>query len=304
MIKAVIPSAGLGTRLRPVTESIPKALIHVADKPIIGHILSLVQSLGIRHAILVVGYLGEEIIKYATSTFPDMVIESVVQESLEGLGHAIWLTREKAYGDEVLIIYGDTILETEIATAFECKGDGALGVKEVEDPRRLGVVVLDGDRVTKLVEKPEKPPSNLALIGVSFFRNSRLLYDCLSEIVEKNERTRGEIQATDAFDLMVRKGAYLTTFPVVNWLDCGTVEATLETNQYLLRKGGFSPDIPSCEVIPPVFVGDSALVKHSRIGPFVTIASGARVTNCELRNCIVEKTADISGITAEGKIIG
>ena len=304
MLKVIIPSAGLGTRLRPVTERIPKALIHVADKPIIGHILSLVRHLEIRHAILVVGYLGEEIVKYASSSFPDMVIESVVQQSLEGLGHAIWLTREKAYGDEVLIIYGDTILEPEISIAFECRGDGALGVKEVEDPRRFGVVILEGERVSKLIEKPENPPSNLALIGVSFFRNSKLLYDCLSEIVERNERTRGEIQATDAFDLMVRKGAYLTTFPVDNWIDCGTTESILEANQVLLKKGGFTAKLPSCEVIPPVFVGDFALVRDSRIGPFVTIASGARVANCRLQNCIVEKTANISGLTVEDKIIG
>ncbi len=301
---AIIPAAGLGTRLRPVTDKIPKALIHVGDKPTIGHIISLLESLSISEIVLIVGYLGEMVVDYVKRAFPRMTVNFVEQKELLGLGHAIWLTREIAGGDEVLIIYGDTILEAEIASAFSKDGDGSLGVKYVEDPRSLGVVVLDGERVVKLIEKPKEPPSNLAIIGVSYFRNSKLLYECLDEVVRKDLRTRGEIQATDAFDLMVQRGAYLTTFPVKVWLDCGSVENLLETNRFLLDRGNFQPSIPTCKVIPPVYISSSSSVKNSEIGPYVSIADGASVEDSKLVDCIVERTARIKGIIAEKELIG
>lgn len=227
----MIPAAGLGTRLRPITLKVPKALIQVGDKPTIGHIISLVESFGIDEVILIVGYLGEQVVSYVKRSFPLVKVEFVEQKELKGLGHALWLTKEKAYGDEVLIIYGDTIVEADLTKAFECKGDGCLGVKYVEDPRALGVVLVEEGRVVKLIEKPEVPPSHLAIIGVSYFRNSALLYDALSWLVEKEIRTAGEIQATDAFDLMVGRGAHLTTFEVDTWLDCGSLENLLKTNR-------------------------------------------------------------------------
>lgn len=304
MLKAIVPTAGLGTRLRPITEKIPKALIQVGDKPTIHHIITLIESLGIEEVILVIGHLGHMLADYVQQAFPKLRFEFVQQREPLGLGHAIWLTREKAYGDEVLIIYGDTILEAEIASAFSRPGDGALGVKTVDDPSSLGVAILQGERVVKLVEKPKEPVSNIALIGVSFFRNSSLLFDCLTDIVEKNLRTVGEIQATDAFDLMVQRGAYLTTFPVNTWLDCGTLENLLATNRYLLDKKSFVPELADCKIFPPVFVGEGAIVRQSTLGPYVSVAPGAFVEGCVLENCIVERTAKISGLNLAGRLIG
>ncbi len=302
--KAIIPAAGLGTRLRPVTEKIPKVLIHVGDKPTIGHIISLVEDVGITDVVLIVGYLGEMVIDYVKDAFPKISVDFVEQKELKGLGHAIWLTREKAYGDEILIVYGDTILEAEIRSAFSSPGDGSLGVKWVDDPSALGVAVLEGNRVVRLVEKPKIPPSNLALVGVNYFKDSAMLYEALNEIVTKDIRTRGEVQATDAFDLMVKRGAYLTTFEVKTWLDCGTVENLLQTNRFVLGKAEHYPRVESIQIIPPVYLGKGALVKDCRLGPFVSVAPGASVFNCVLEDCIVERTARLEGISASGKLFG
>ena len=302
-MKAIIPVAGEGRRLQPLTAAQPKALLQVADRPVLGHILARVESAGVTDIILVVGENSAAIEEYVRSEFPRVRLTLVLQEEPLGLGHAVWLTREAAAGNELLIVYGDTIVEADLAPVLNTDADGAIGVREVENPRRFGVVVEEAWRITRLVEKPDEPVSRLAIVGVNCIRDSVALFDSLDYIVRENLRTRGEIQLTDAFQRMLDTGKRLVSFPVDRWHDCGTPEALLETNRYLLEDSAREQQGEGCEFTPPVYIAPTALVKDSKIGPHVAIAAGAQVRNCVLTDCIVNQNARLADCTLASRII-
>ena len=173
-MKAILPVAGVGSRLRPHTHTVPKALVHVAGKPILGHILDSLRPAGIDEVVLVVGYLGEKVVDYVQGTY-DLKVQVVEQEERLGLGHAIWLTKDCVKpGEPILIVLGDTIVEADLASVLQ-RGVTAIGVREVDNPSSFGVVELEGSRIVRLIEKPEDPPTNLAVVGVYYITNSALL---------------------------------------------------------------------------------------------------------------------------------
>jgi len=303
-LKAIIPAAGSGTRLRPITSTLPKALVQVAHQPILGHILEHVQASGISRAVLVISPEGRAIVDYAIKAFPQMRFESVVQEHPRGLGHAVALTRDVAEGSELLIIYGDTIIEADLKPVLATPADGAIGVREVEDPSRFGVVLEGDGRITKLVEKPAEPISRRAIVGVNYIRDSVALYDALDYIMKEGVKTRGEYQLTDAFQRMLEVGRTLVSFTVEQWFDCGTAESLLETNRHLLTKMAHEPQGDESAFIPPVYVDGSATVRHSVIGPNVTIGAGAAVENCVLRDCLIYEGARLTNCNLAGSVIG
>jgi glucose-1-phosphate thymidylyltransferase len=303
-VKAIIPAAGSGKRLRPITSTLPKALVQVAHQPILGHILEHVQASGITRAVLVISPEGHAIVDYAIKAFPKMRFEAVVQENPKGLGHAVALTRDVAEGGELLIIYGDTIIEADLKPVLATDSDGAIGVREVEDPSRFGVVLEEDGRITKLVEKPKELISHLAIVGVNYIRDSVALYDALDYIMKEGVKTRGEYQLTDAFQRMLDVGRTLTSFPVEQWFDCGTAETLLETNRHLLTKMSHKPQGEGSTFIPPVYVDPSATVRHSVVGPNVTIGAGAMVENCVLRDCLVNGEARLTNCNLADSVIG
>ena len=251
---AVIPAAGVGARLRPHTYTTPKAMLHVAGKPIIGHILDRVAATGIERVVLIVGAMGDQIVDYAERTHRFREVAFRVQTERKGIGHALRLSRDAVGDAPALIIYGDTIAEGDLIRAFQAEADGVIGVREVADPSRFGVVCVEGDRIVRLVEKPGTFVSNLAITGVNFFRNTPLMYDCLDALIERDITTLGEYQATDAFAMMIERGGVLRTFPVEAWFDCGAPDALLDTNRHLLSRLT-PPDLKGrAIVVPPVFV--------------------------------------------------
>jgi len=302
-LKAIIPVAGAGSRLIELGASLPKALLQVADRPVLGHILARVESAGVTEVILVVGEQGAAIEDYVRKDFPRIRLTLVRQEKPLGLGHAVWLTRQAAAGDELLIVYGDTIVEADLSPALNTDADGAIGVREVNDPRRFGVVIEESGRITRLVEKPDEPISHLAIVGVNCIRDSAALFAALDCIVHENHRTRGEIQLTDAFQRMLDAGKRLVSFPIDKWHDCGTPEALLEANRHLLENLAHEPQGEGCEFTPPVYVAPTALVKDSKIGPHVAIAAGAQVRNCVLKDCIVNENARLADCDLTNRII-
>ena len=179
-----------------------------------------------------------------------------------------------------------------------------LGVKKVDDPRRFGVVVQERGRVVKLVEKPDEFVSDAAIVGINYITDSELLYHCLDELMQGQMRTRGEYQLTDALQLMVDKGADLATFPVEDWFDCGTQEALLVTNRYLLENA-IVPDVDGNTVIvPPVHIDPTAKVEASVIGPYVSIGAGAQVKQTIVRNAIIGEQALVENVLIEDSLIG
>lgn len=303
-MKAIIPVAGMGTRLRPHTYTTPKALFQVAGRPILAYILDEVVKLGVDEVVLVVGHLGDKIVEYVRREYPELGLYAVEQEEQLGLGHAVYLTREYTEGEPVLIIYGDTIFEGDLKGALEGGADARIGVKQVEDPRRFGVVVTEGDRIVRLVEKPSEFVSDLAIAGVNFVRNTPLLFRSLETIIKEDRRTKGEYQLTDAFQEMVERGARLEAFQIEDWFDCGKPESLLETNRHLLSKRGDAPDVPGSVVLPPSFVAPTAKVESSIVGPYTSVAEGAHIEESIVRNSIVGEGAFVKGCLLEGSIVG
>jgi glucose-1-phosphate thymidylyltransferase len=304
MINVIIPAAGVGTRLRPHTHTAPKALLPVAGQPILGHILERLSGLkGLGTIRIVVGFLGDQIEEFVNNQF-DLPVRFVKQDDLLGLGYAVHLALVDTPDDHpVLVILGDTILDVDLAE-FVTGPDDAIGVKIVDDPRRFGVVETDGQYVKRLVEKPENPRSNLAVVGLYGIQSTELFRRCLGDVVAKSRTTAGEIQITDALQLMVERGSRMRVVPVEGWFDCGKVETLLETNRYLLGKSLIRYELDGSIVIPPVYIAPSALVERSVIGPYVSVGHGARVIDSVVRNSIIADDAQVSYSILEDSLIG
>lgn len=302
-MQAIIPLAGFGTRLRPHTYTKPKPLVSVAGKPVLGHILDKLTGLDIEEIIFIVGYLGDQIRDYvgANYAFPSRYIE---QSELKGQAHAIYLAKEHIRGP-VLIIFVDTIFETDLSVLEDEQAGGVIYVKEVEDPRRFGVVITENGWITRLVEKPSSPVSNLAVIGLYYVKDSHLLLDCIAELIQKDIKTQGEYFLADAFQLMIDRGARFRARTVEVWEDCGKPETVLHTNRYLLEHGGAQEIATENSVlIPPVYVEKTAVIKDSVVGPYVSVAGGATIVRSILSDSIINECAHIEDANLRQSLIG
>jgi glucose-1-phosphate thymidylyltransferase len=301
----------MGSRLRPFTHTVPKVLLQVADKPILGHILDKLIAIGVHHVTFVVGYLGDHIETYVQKYYPNLETAFVEQAEPRGLGHAIHLTAptHRDCDEPILIILGDTIIEADLSLLSQADTD-LIGVCEVENPHRFGIVELDGDRISAMVEKPETPPSNLAIVGIYYMRQPAQLYEALDANIREGRLTRGEIQLTDALQRMIETGTPMRAFQVSGWHDCGKPESLLNTNHALLQERfqTLSMDMlkryPSVRFRPPVFVAPTARLGESIIGPNVTIADGARVTQSIVQNSIINQGAQVENVILSNSIIG
>ncbi|MDI7275571.1 MAG: sugar phosphate nucleotidyltransferase, partial [Anaerolineae bacterium] len=302
-MKVIIPLAGFGTRLRPHTWSKPKPLVNVAGKPVLGHILDKLVGLDIEEIVFVTGYLGEQIEAYVSSHY-DFPARYVEQKELKGQAHALHLTRDHVEGP-VLIIFVDTIFETDLGDLASAPGDGVLYVKRVEDPRRFGVVVLDNGWVTRLIEKPTSYEHNLAVIGVYYLRDSAWLMRAIDELIRLGTPKDGEYYLADALQLMVDQGARLAARELEVWEDCGKPDTLLHTNRYLLDHGhGQIGPTENSIVIPPVYISASARVINSIVGPYVTLADEGVIKNSIVRDSIIDERSHIEHAMLSGSLIG
>ena len=302
-MKVIIPVAGFGTRLKPHTHTAPKGLLHVAGKPILGHILDRLKKLKISEIIFVIGFLGEKVVDYVKKNY-NFKSRFVYQEELKGLGFALNLVSSRIKKDEpVLIILGDTIIETNLGSVFR-KNQNALGTHWVDDPRRFGIVEIEKGWIKRLVEKPEHPTSHQAIVGVYYITDTPLFKECLKEILSKKIKTKGEYQLTDALQLMINQGAKFSTFNIDGWYDCGKSDTLLETNQYLLQKTKLKRKIPGSVLIPPVYVSPKSKIIDSVVGPFVSVADDAIIRNSIIRNSIVGEEAEINFCLLESSLVG
>lgn len=303
MLRAIIPAAGFGTRLKPHTFSLPKVLLNVGGKPILGHIIEKLLSEQIYNATFVVGYLGEKIVEYVKKYYPELNSNFVTQDIALGLGHAIHVAVPTIKEEEIFIILGDTIFDVDLHSVFQ-KKMSSLGVKYVEDPSRFGVAVCNDGLISKLIEKPQTPISKLALVGLYYIRNTNLMIESLNELFEKEIKTKGEYQLTDALQLMIEKGEQFTTFNVDGWYDCGKSETLLSTNRFLLETKGTNRKVDNNVIIDPVYISESAIVKNSVIGPFTTISENCVVEESIIRNSILSPNSRIEKSMLDNSIIG
>jgi glucose-1-phosphate thymidylyltransferase len=312
-MKAVIPVAGIGQRLRPHTHTQPKSLVPVADNTILGHIIERLRAANIREFVFVIGYLGEKIERFVRERYPDIQAEFVVQEPREGSGHALWVARELYRGstDGILIVLGDTIVDVDLDAIIR-EPTSVLAVKPVKVPTHFGVVEVDANgRATRVVEKPRIPKSNYALVGLYKILHPTLLIEALDALIAENSRAaNNEFYLTDALERMIRRGEYFTVRAVDHWFDCGRKETLLEANATLLNRPGFRPptdyaaQFPDSIIIPPVSIGSGCRIRQSIIGPNVAIGDHATITATILRDSIIGAYSELSHAVLYSSIVG
>jgi glucose-1-phosphate thymidylyltransferase len=313
-MKAVIPTAGKGTRLYPHTHTKPKPMVRLAGRPLLGHILSGFVDTRVDEVVLVVGGpMQNQIVEYADARFGDQFeFTFAEQESPEGLGHSIHQAEPHVCGDGIVIALGDMLFANSYRLFLDAHerfsgADGSIGVKRVDKPQRYGVAEFDDDgRVTSLVEKPDDPPSEMAIAGVYVVEDTPALFDVLAYLIDNGVRGAGnEFQLTDAFARMVDAGADLRGFEVEEWYDCGRPETLLEANRVLLSEMPTDGDgHGNAVVVPPVDLGDDVAIEASVVGPHVSVDDGATIDHSIIRDSIVGRDARLDGINVEHSIVG
>lgn len=308
-MKAIIPVAGAGTKLRPHTYTQPKALMPMAGKTILAVIVDALLHQGIEEYVFIIGYLGDKIQDYVMRTYPGLKCTFVTQNDRRGTGHAIWLTKDVIKNDEVLIVFGDTICDFDIKSILASE-TSQIGIRRVDDPRGFGVAeVDDNENVLKVVEKPLIPKSNMAMVGVYKINETNLLFDALDVYLHDTADRDGEYHLTHAIQTMIEQGIPFKAFKVNNWFDCGKKETLLETNAILLKniaeKGGFTvPTFPDSVIIPPVNIGAGCKIENSIIGPSVSIGENTTIRSSIIRNSIVGSFAVLDEVVLKSSIIG
>ncbi len=304
----IIPMAGYGTRLRPHTFTRPKPLINVAGKTVLGHVLDGLASVpNVEETIFITGYLGEQIEEYVSKHYPGLRASYYEQKVLDGQSSAVYLARQHLTGP-LLIVFVDTLVETDLSGLAGEGADAVAWVKQVEDPRRFGVARLGaGGYVESLVEKPQDVRDNLVVVGFYYFKEARALAAAIAEQIARDIKLKGEYFLADAINLMLERGLKMRVQPVEVWEDCGKPETVLHTNEYLLSHGRdnsaqVKPD--NFIVVPPVYIDPTASVTNSVIGPYATIAAGCRVESAIIRNSIIDEWAQIKDAMLDQSLIG
>jgi len=310
-LKIVILMAGYGTRLRPLTWSRPKQLIRIADKLVLDHVLDTFTSLpdpANSEFVFIVGYLGNKIQDYMQLAHPNLKVRYVEQSVMRGQSHAVSLAAE--YLDSpLLVIYADTLIDTDFSFLTTETADAVAWVKAVPDPRRFGVADLGEDGwVTHLTEKPKDMDNNLALVGCYYFRNPQILLQAIEEQMQRNISLKNEFYLADAVNVMLEHGLKLHIKPVETWLDAGTIDDVLSTNRYYLEHGhdntakGYTHN--NSVILPPVYVHPSATVENSVIGPFAVIGANCTIQSCIIRDSIIDDGSNMSNVIVEHSLIG
>ncbi|MGA2505439.1 MAG: sugar phosphate nucleotidyltransferase [Anaerolineales bacterium] len=331
--KIIIPTAGWATRMRPQTWSKPKALVSVAGRSVLDHLLDMFRSIpalpsakkqiktgaGLPGSdenpktpelIIILGPgSGEtQIPAFMQKCHPERTTHFVLQQEMRGQSDALWLARKYLSGP-VLTCFADTLLETDFSFLASEKADGVAWVKAVPDPRRFGVAEVDDKGwVTHLVEKPRTIKNNLVVVGCYYFKQAEKLLPALTEQFKRGKSRKGEYFLTDTINIMIENGLKMRTQAVEVWLDTGTISATLETNRYLLDHGSASKirnQIKTgIKIIPPVYVHASANISNSVIGPYASIGADCKITGARIEDTIIEAGSIVEGAALKASFIG
>ncbi len=303
-MKIIMPIAGRGTRLRPHTHATPKSLIRVAGKPIISYIIEQIQGIEFSEIIFIIGHLGDQIRDYLLETY-HFPMKFVRQVEYHGPGHAVEHAKEHFKEDEsALILLGDIIFSADISAVTESQ-ENCIGIMKVDNPKKFGIVMIDkNNMVTNMIEKPEVPPTNLAISGIYYFKSAYKLFDAIKFIMTEKIKTMNEYQLTDAMKRMMYKGDKFKVFNVPEWYDCGEKYSLLDTNRVMLERYATNDRIPGSIIIPPVFIGNNTRIENSIIGPNVSVTEGSSVKNAIIRNSILGFETTVENTMLENSLIG
>ncbi len=303
-MKVVLPLAGKGTRLLPLTKHVPKPLVRVAGRPVMDYVMDKVGALDVEELIIITGHLKDQVEAYVTTHYdrPARFVEQRVQDGTAG---AVNLARPFVDGP-LLIVFVDTLFDADLTVVNRTDADGIIWVKEVEDYQRFGVVVTD-DRgnMTQIVEKPSEPISRLANIGLYYIRDWEALFEGIDHTLSQ-PKNKGEWFLTDAFQHMIERGRTIRTAEVGGWYDCGKVETVLQTNRHLLETGRANhPDVDNgVRLVNPVRIGDGVRLEDCTIGPNVTVDDGAVIRSSTVRDALVGEGAEVVGCDVDQCLVG
>ncbi|MEX2157607.1 MAG: sugar phosphate nucleotidyltransferase [Gemmatimonadales bacterium] len=306
-MKVIIPLAGKGTRLLPLTKRVPKPLVEVAGRPVMDYVMDALQRAGkLDELIIITGHLKAQVERYVTSRY-DIPARFVEQKVLDGTAGAVNLARPYVDGP-VIIIFVDTLFDADLSIVKTTDADGIIWAKEVEDYQRFGVVVTDGrGHMTRIVEKPDTPISKLANIGLYYIRDWRTLFDGIDHVMKSAPGKGGEFYLTDAFQHMVDHGRKIAVREVAGWYDCGKVDTLLETSRHLLEHGRARrpAKVPKgVKVRDPVYIEDGVILEDSTIGPNVALGAGSRVTGSTVANSILGHNVRVREATVQDSLVG
>jgi len=311
-LSIIIPMAGLGSRLRPLTWSRPKPLVSLAGATVLDHLLAMFKSIADRDDVEYVFVMspGQQALIQAhmKKNYPQTNVHYVEQPEKKGQSDALWHAREFLSG-EALILFSDTLIDNDFSFLAAPQPQAMAWVKAVPDPRRFGVAEVDvSGQVLRLIEKPSNMNNNLAVVGCYYFPDGSHLVKAIEEQVRKNISLKGEYFLVDAINLMLEKHIPMRIEQVKTWLDAGTSEALLDTNRHLLEHGcDCVPALGQLEdtvIIPPVFIHPDARVSTSIIGPFVSVGAGSLVQNSSIRDSILSPGAHITNANIDGSLLG
>jgi len=312
VFKIIIPMAGYGSRMRPLTWSRPKPLLPLAGKTVLDYALEQFSSLpGVENAeyvFITSPNQGDAIEQYMRQAHPHKKVHFVIQAEMRGQSHALWCAREYLAGP-ALIAFSDTLIETDLQFIPFEEMDAVAFVKAVEDPRRFGVIEIGKNGIaTRLVEKPQDTSNNQVLVGFYYFKDTAALLRAIEEQMRLGKSLKGEYFLADAINIFIQMGGRMRKENIDTWLDAGIPSAVLETNRHLLDQGRVAtqPDsgIPGATIVPPVFIAPGAKIEACVIGPYVSVGKGCTLKNVVINNSIVDDNTVIENMVIEGSIIG
>mgnify|MGYP001025654026 CR=1 FL=1 len=311
-LKIVIPMAGFGTRLRPLTWSKPKPLVSLAGKTVFDHVLNMFRTVpdfdAVEFVFILGPTMGDQIKKHVASNYPDWHVDYAVQPEMKGQSDAFWQAREFLHGP-ILMAFSDTLIENDFSFLETVENQAHAWVKPVPDPRRFGVAEVDENgSVKRLIEKPEDVSNNLAVVGCYYFPEAEDLIRAIEAQIEQNIALKQEYYLADAINIMLEGGLDMRVQMVDVWLDAGTPEALFNTNRYLLDHGRCNGDELDLDeqtvIIPPVNIDPSAQVSHSIIGPYVSIGTNAIIEGSIIKESIIGPETQITDSLLEISLIG
>lgn len=313
-MRIIVPMAGMGKRMRPHTLTTPKPLIPVAGKSIVQRLVEDITKVcgqKVEEIAYIIGRFGQEAEDNLVQIAENLGAKGSIYYQDEALGtaHAIYCAKDSLTGP-VVVAFADTLFRADFT--LDADKDGIIWVQQIPDPRQFGVVKVNADNIiTDFVEKPEEFVSDLAIIGIYYFKDGDNLRNEIKYLLDNDIKEKGEYQLTNALENMKQKGIRFSPGQVVEWLDCGNKDATVYTNQRVLENiknseklVADSAKIINSEIIQPCFIGENVVVENSKIGPHVSLGNNTKVSDSVITNSILQTNVKVESSKIDNSMIG
>lgn len=314
-MKVIVPMAGRGSRLRPHTLTVPKPLVPVGGKPIVHRLVEDIAAVcaeKIEEIAFVIGDFGAEVERELIAVAEQLGAKGSIHYQHEPLGtaHAVLCAKEKLEGP-VVVAFADTLFKANFT--INPSDEGILWVKQIDDPSAFGVIKMnEKGEIIDFVEKPKEFVSDLAMIGIYYFKDGLRLRQELEYLIENNVVKGGEYQLPDALRRLTEAGYTFKPGEVIEWLDCGNKEVTVHTNQRVLEYDferqkmmvSESAQLIDTVIIPPCYIGDNVIIEQSVVGPHVSLGSGTVVRGSVVRNSIIQQQSTLLNAVIQDAMIG